>query len=380
MGLGVALVIASLPELLITACRVSNEGLAIAFGSLVVVLALRLGASTPGAARGALFGLVLGLAMLTKAYFLVLPPYAAVLLLWIWYARRSERRTAACQALAALALCLAVCALWYGRTLVLTGTITGQLDEVAAHASSGPGLASAIRTLRWLRVLDMVALTYIWLGNWSFLVVRRWMYLAIELIFALSLCGLVWLVISPRPSLPRRKDLLVLALPGFALLLGLSYHAVAGFLSSGQAGTMGYYLYCFVAPEIILLTAGLARLLPPKWALLPAPFLVFAFLGLELFGTLCLLLPYYGGMIEHRVSGSLPAFHLSQLAGDGWRTLFEHLLANKPEAFGLSGLIALTVLFVCSSASLLWISAVLAREKIVHEPERPRFPRDSPSA
>ena len=93
-ALGVAVVVASLPQLAIDAFRVSNEGLAIALGSLAVLLMIRLSDSPPSSLRGFGIGLVLGAALLTKVYFLALLPWAAFVLVRAILRDRKERRAA----------------------------------------------------------------------------------------------------------------------------------------------------------------------------------------------------------------------------------------------------------------------------------------------
>jgi hypothetical protein len=358
-ALGTALVIASMPQLMIDACRISNEGLSIAVGSVAILVAVRLYDSKPSIAMGGLLGLSLGATLLTKAYFLALLPWGAFVLLNALRRSRPERRAAARQLVAAVAAFSATCAWFYIRTLVLTGTITGEQTDLAAQAST-LSLTDALGKIPWSRVFDFIAVSYIWLGNWSFLVVRTWMYRLIELVALLGFVAVVSQISWERSSLPKPTRLLALGLPCLLLLLGLCYHASEGFRSSGKAGTMGYYLYSLVVPEAILLVVGLSRLLPRRWMLLPIPILVTIFVALEQFGTWFLLLPYYTGFIQHDATGHLPALRISQLGGSVDGSLFERLLVNKPSSITLHSLAILTTASAVAAITLISLASVIA--------------------
>ena len=355
-ALGVAVVIASLPELLISICRVSNEGLAIALGSLAVLAALRVQSAPPTAAQGATFGATLGAALLTKAYFLALIPFAVIVLVAAWRKNPALRRAAAAQAMTALLVCLAICGWWYIRQVLQTGSITGVADDIASIANAKISLADAIWQIPWPRVLDFVAVSHIWLGDWSFLGVRSWMYHLVELMYILSVAGVAAQICSRARWLPEPRELLLLAFPYVTLILGLCYNAAEAFRSRGVAATVGYYLYALVVPEVIVLVSGLARWMGPMRFLLPIPILSFVFIGLELFGTWIVMLPYYSGMVQHTSTGGLPAFQLSQLTSPGAATLVGRLSLNGPAFMSPAVLVVTIAGYFLATVGLLWMS------------------------
>src|SRR5436309_14669901 len=78
-ALGVAALIAAMPELMMTVCHIANDSLAVAAGSLFLLLLLRWKRKPHSIGRAIALGMILGLALLTKAYFLALIPPLVVL-------------------------------------------------------------------------------------------------------------------------------------------------------------------------------------------------------------------------------------------------------------------------------------------------------------
>ena len=163
-----------MPVLTFTATHVGNDGLAIGLGTIVVWSALE--------RKSAALLFSLGAALLTKAFFLAFLPPIVLLLFY-----RGTRRVAAI-ALSGVAV---IAGWWYWQTWAATGSLTGNV--ILVH----PGLAEMARTiLRFpaLKAADFAWTTFLWTGNWSFIVVRRWMYRAIA-----ALCVVIQ---SPQAFMP----------------------------------------------------------------------------------------------------------------------------------------------------------------------------------
>ena len=326
LGIAGAVVLTSMPELMILAGRISNECLAVSIGSAAALASARIVRGATGWRAWILFGGAMGAALLTKAYFLALLPWMLIIFVW--------KRAPVSKAAAALAVCAAIAGWWYLRTWMHTGTITGQIRDVELQSGSNVSLITAFLRTSWTRVFDFVEISYIWLGGWSFLVVRSWMYRIVELAIAAAAVRLVW-----------RRRLLDLMAPLGLLALGLAYHAVTEARLYGGAATLGYYLYAFAASEGILLAAGWGR----WWRVLPI-----MFIALESFALWLVQLPYYSGLTAHVGSGGLPALRLPGLKSSEPRILVEHLAHDKP--FGTGGMLAITLLFFCATAGLFAIT------------------------
>jgi hypothetical protein len=353
MALGVALVVTSFPEIFIVISHVSNEGLSVAVGALFLLLALRMIEGAPSAGAGMWLGIALGAALLTKAYFLALIPLAAAVLCYSWFHNSASRSRAAWQASAAIGLSMAISGWWYLHNLVVTGTLTGQFEDAQGMANGEVSLLRAVGQIHWAKVFDVVILTHIWLGDWSFLVVRTWMYRVVELMLFVAVVGVCTQMVRERRGLPNLKGLALLALPYLVMLAGLCFHAAQVFRARGSAGTVGYYLYALVVPETILLITGMARLMPAKMCLLPVPIAAFILIGMEQFGAWFVLFPYYAGLIRHNANGRLPTARVQQFWATAGNRFFDHLSGIGPTP-SPAVVAAGAILYVVATAVLLW--------------------------
>ncbi len=263
-----------------------------------------------------LAGIVLGLGLLTKAYFLA----ALVAVLWIPRAALVG---------------VAISGWWYVRNLFTTGTLTGLSESVLLRHTGPAALLHNAFTLPWRTALDSILLSHIYFGGWSSLTVRSWMY---HVFYAVILAAAVACVSALRSS-PR---LLRLAVLYAAFWLGQLYNVVLIYSSKGVPTSMGWYLYAVIGAEIVLAVAGLRRILG-LWA----PALAAAlFALLDLYATHFVAIPYYTGFIRHRPTGALEALHLSALRP---ALMFTRLAAFKAPLVSPALVVVLWALYLAAT-------------------------------
>jgi hypothetical protein len=278
----VAAFVAAMPVVPLYFARVGND--ALAFALMTLALWAR--------RRWVVAGIALGAAMLAKAYALALVP---VFLLAAWRDRKM---------LGALAVALAIAGWWYAGNLASTGTLAG--DQMAMTSNAGVGATfAAVPRVAWMRVLDSGAMTHVWIGGWSFLQVRSWMYRAWELVAILGLAGLLRLGRRIDPMLPAAQLLFVLA---------LAYFALSTYVATGISAGVGWYAISTAAVEATLLACGFAGLFGLARARVAMGITVLLALAFDLYTVHFVLAPYYAGLIRHRANGSLEAFHGNALA------------------------------------------------------------------
>ena len=334
LALQAAALMAAMPVLTFTATHVGNDGLAVVVGTLVVWSALE-------RKRAALL-FSLAAALLTKAFFLA---FLAPIVLLLFY--RDARRMAAI----ALSGAAIIAGWWYWQTWTTTGSLTGNM--VLANPSLTK-IAWTVLRFPVLKAADFSWTTFLWTGNWSFLVVRSWMYWGMAVLCAVAVAGVV--------SLVRKRDAGVRLLSAFVFwfAMALAYFAVGSVAASSYPGAPGWYACCLIAPIAILLLAGL-RTAMPRFTAAAGPILAIAFSALELFATHFYLLPYYTGFVSHVPAGGVPAFRLAQLGNGGFQTMFQRLTLYKPAWMAPPVLIVAWGMFLMATVALAVISICFAR-------------------
>jgi hypothetical protein len=321
-ALGCAVVVSLMPELAISVARVGNECLAVPLFTAATWLALR--------RKGwAALGAVLGLGLITKAYFLAaLVGLAAA----YWSAR-------------AIGLAALISGWWYARNLWTTGTVSG-LDEAVRLRGTSPieMLEGAVR-IPWRRAIDSILFSHFYFGGWSGLMARSWMYHLLYLFIAASAIGLI--------GLWRRRQIRALVVIYGAFWLGQAYNVVLIYFSKGVPTSMGWYLYAVVGAQTALSIAGLGRILR-SWAVAAGTIL---FGLLDLYTMNAIALPYYSGFLGRKANGSLAALHLA-----GFRPveMFERLTAFKPAYLSESVLIAMWATYWIATLTLMATGVLLA--------------------
>ena len=355
-AIATAAVVTAMPGLMITIARVSNEALAVPVGAAL------LAAMSASKRRPLVIGLLLGLALLTKAYFLTAA--LAVFVCLIVEAWRNRSWTSARDLLLVALPAAAIAGWWYIATWRATSSLSGEEHDVAFHRAGCGEFLHAAASVNWLRVLDSNFNSHIWTGGWSYLGVRGWMYHAFALLALAGIAGALWT--NCRRDAARRVNasqpvtrMIIVFLAAFAL--GLAYHAVTIYASHGLSAVNGWYIDSLVSGEAVLWSLGLMLLLPRARRSYVFPALALAFLALDLFGMHAYLLPYYAGFIAHTNGNHLPAMQLAQLANGGWNTLWSRLSVNKPAWLDADLIMALWCAYLLASAATAPLACMVRR-------------------
>lgn len=311
LSLLVAVLLACLPGLYIDICRIGNESLSIALTSAVILCSLKAFRRRSRALDWLLLGMLMGVALLTKTYTVAFVPLPAVVALLRTLRRPKAWKQTAAFCGAAYVAAMAIGGWWYWRTWATTGTLSGEQLHVAAGEFPFVQKLSAAYRVDWRAVVDVGAFSHIWVGGWSFLVVRSWMYRVCELVAVLAAIGLLMLLIRTVGSTPRGRIRRALANPAGILVtayilmcFAVAYHSLVIFLVQNTSTANGWYLYSVVVPEVVLLALGFTGLFGMKWSPLAMACVCVLAVALDLYTVHFLLMPYYAGMIGHRASVS----------------------------------------------------------------------------
>jgi 4-amino-4-deoxy-L-arabinose transferase-like glycosyltransferase len=286
MALGCAAIVALMPGFSGVAARVGNDGLAATFYAALILAGLTLWRK-PGLRVACATALMLGLGLLTKAYFLTaIPP-----VLWLLW-RRGYLRAAVVPAVLA--------GWWYVRSAATAGSplTTGLQSGLTISLAA---VLRGVPSVPWLKAVDAALFSHIYCGGWSWLTVRSWIYHAFYLVLAVAAIGL-W-------RWRRNPGILWLVAIYVFFWAGELWHAALLFAARGVPASMGFYLYSVVAAEVPLCVAGLATWLR-RWA---APLGAAMFALLDLATMHLLALPYYSGTTRHQAGGVVHFAHFNQL-------------------------------------------------------------------
>jgi 4-amino-4-deoxy-L-arabinose transferase-like glycosyltransferase len=325
-ALGIVAVITCMPELMIDISRVANESLAIAAYSLLTLLLLL--AVRPGGSKWfVIAGVVLGLGLLTKAYFLLAMPAFLMVAGHSAYRCRGERGRILFNAAAGIVGAALLSSWWYWRNHVLTGSWSGEETDVLMAHQPLAARTAAFAHVNWIGGMTSVLVSHIWFGGWSFLKLPKAIYVIFAIGMIAAVAGLLNLVSKDR----LRSDglMAMLALYGF-FWIGLMYGVFVIYNATGISAVPGWYMYAVIVPELLLVTWGLYSIVPKRWQWLALPGMTAAFAAIDFYGVCALLIPYYTGIIAHLPASDIvrPAGAL-QLVNAGPHLLLDRLTANK---------------------------------------------------
>ena len=237
---------------------------------------------------------------------------------------------------------------WYVRNLLLTGSVSGEQTDAAMQQMPWSSRLTSLAGVQWWRALDTLFFSHIFIGGWSFLTVRAWMYHALGTLWALAMVGVVFGLVAGQSGLRGnhvaagpRGSLGMLTLLEAGLLASLAYHTLVTFAVLHGSTTNGWYLYSLAAAECLLIPWGLAFWLGERWRAAVFPALAGLFAALDVFAMHVYLLPYYTGLTAHSPQGMVKGWNLFRAGVDGWGTLFARLTVNKPEVLNTAVFVGL---------------------------------------
>ena len=329
VALGCSAVVAVMPGFAINVSRIGNEPLCILLFTLLIWLGLRILTRAPDIWSAAALGAVLGLGLLTKAYFLTAVP-AVLLLLFYKY------RKAWAAGLTTCAIAVAIAGWWYVRNVVTTGTFSGLPESVMLRGRSVIALLPAIFHIPWVRAVDVILVSHLYYCGWSALGARSWMY---HVLFAIAMLAALGLIIQLR----RPPAVWLVAVFGF-FWLGQLYNVFLQFLARAVVGSAGWYMYAVVACEVVLCAVAFGR-----WRLWAMTLGTFLFGLLDLYGMHWLAIPYYTGIIGHRANGALGVLHIGAFRAAGFHAVFDRLAVNRPALMSQTVLTVLWVVYLAGT-------------------------------
>jgi 4-amino-4-deoxy-L-arabinose transferase-like glycosyltransferase len=356
-----------MPELMIDLCRVGNESVALVTYTSLTLLLLIACEQPRGLRLLPITGVILGIGLLTKAYFIAALPALVVVgifSLWRW---PRERRRITLYVGAGIMPALLISFPWYWHNHLLTGSWSGEGSDIAAAHLNSTQLIAAIPHVNWIGGVISVLVSHIWFGGWSFLKLPKAIYVLFGCGMMLVALGLMKVAATcwgerPHSNSPRLGRLVVVG--GLYLLFWIAtlYHVFVTYVATGISASTGWYMYAVVVAEMLLVCCGLLAVIPVRWRDWIVPSLTAAFTAIDFYGTYSLLLPYHTGMIAHVPGTDIvhPAT-LRQLLAFNIPLLLHRLATNKPAALGPATFVTLFALYCLATLATVAISFLAMR-------------------
>jgi hypothetical protein len=303
------------------------------------------------ARRAAALGILLGIGLLTKAYFLTAIPAVALFALWSGFRAGDERKTILADTCLILACAGLVGGWWYLRNYHLYGTFSGLQETILFPEVGILGRIQATFDVPWILVLKNLFVTLCWVSGWSFLRLPKGMYLVFVCLFAVTIVGLVrmtYLSRRPKADFSPGGGAVSAALFLMAFFaLGIAYHEVNAYATvRSLGGPGGWYFYAMVVPMSLIVSLGIGQ----AWSRSTRACFTAAFAAIaivELYGFLMTLGPYYTGIAVPSAGGWGVDFIDDRMLVFSSQTL-SRLGANKPYVFSpaILGVLALSYCIV----------------------------------
>jgi 4-amino-4-deoxy-L-arabinose transferase-like glycosyltransferase len=292
--------------------RITNDALAVVIFPLLILATGKLyeKSLTPG--RLWSIGCLLGLGLLTKAYFLTAVPVLLIIVLL----KRFRGETSSKESVFAVLLLLAPAGLlsgwWYGRNYLEVGTFSGL--DLTRRASSLPLIAwfKGLSHLRLGQFGGFLFQTHLWAGNWSGRNVPKTFYQLFAIVYALCGVGIIRLLLRDRlmPGIESEQNRisrhhLMISLSFFlAFLAGLIHYrwsaTVVGLFidrhSFGLLGGEGYYLNVLLPVEAMVILLGIRGLVGKRGRRVASLILLGLFFSLDQVTLWIREIPYYAGL------------------------------------------------------------------------------------
>jgi hypothetical protein len=238
------------PQFFPEMARLGNDSLCLLFMGITWALILRLLQHGPQLRHSLTLGAVLGLGLLTKAFFLPISAGIGAVLAARWWRDRSLGKARDLVAVAALASLIG--GWWYVRNYALFGSFVGANDFLQANAELGfwQGMRRNFSIAEFLRGLGMLPGTFSLAGTWSLARLPE-VLIAVPLALPAVTVG-IWL--------SRLKDFgprdwtsaIIIGL----LLVSLVAHLLHGLAMTGRAATPAWYLHIAAAPIAFAMARG----------------------------------------------------------------------------------------------------------------------------
>jgi hypothetical protein len=360
LAIAACAVLAAMPGIYIDSSRVGNQTLAMVEYGLLTWSCLTAIQCSPR--YFLLAGSILGLLLVTKAYGLAAIPAVAVVGFDIVRKSQSRKFQNSILVIASFGLMAVISGWWFLRNLRIKGSFLGP-DGTPTEKLSYLEIIHRTAQMNWTQLWRSQMDSHAWIGDWSFLGLRSWMYDVFNWWVLLVIAGIAILAVRQfrRPELKTEislQSILILVLLWSGFLLSTFYHAMMNYLNEGLAASAGWYLFAAIVPEVMLIVAGLSAFRFSKSLIL---LIMACSILIEVYATHWILIPYYAGLIRHTLDGGLQAFHPESM-GIGVSEVLSRLTVNRPPFLTSATFVGMWVVYLSATIGLFFVALKNSRQ------------------
>lgn len=333
------------PGLYIDIARVGNDSLGVLLYSVLCYIAVALQKDF-SKKKCIMAGLVLGLGLLTKMYFLTaLIPLA--LLLGVKFVRLRDQRMRILKGSLLLLFAAGLLIMpWLIRNYRLFGIFVVTHERIVLTDVTLKAKLQQVLIMPWFHEFGVIFRSFVWVGGWSFLDQPKAVYDFFK--YFLMIAGLGAIVCFLREKKSTLTSMGVPALFVGSFLLGLMDFSVLSFMARDVLGAAGgWYLYAIVVPISVLLVFGFSGLnwksQVGQWCTLG---LILGVCLMNIYGALFRLMPYYAGFPSATMSRAERFKFLLAAPIDNLGILASRLSQNKPDGLTPRFITFITVFFL----------------------------------
>lgn len=241
--------------------RLGNDSLCLLLFGMIWAVLLRWLEDEYDSKRSLLLGILLGLGLLTKAFFLPITFGIGLFVLFrIWCERSDQKlfRSRFKQFTLMFTPLLLIGGSWYVHNLLLYGSFVGGSDFINLTRRGGllANLKGELTSFTFVRGVVATFVTWSWGGTWSLTRINE--------IFRIPLLVLTgWLFFNYAHQAWRRTLTNVIWLPVWLFVpffIGLVYHVFVGIALTGSGNTPGWYLHILAPAFAFTFAYGLAEI------------------------------------------------------------------------------------------------------------------------
>jgi hypothetical protein len=350
-------IIISMPVFYFDTSRIGNDSLGVPLFTVMLLLCGIIWNGNWSFLLTAGLAIILGLGLLTKAYFTAaIPPIIALYLLKNLYDHTSLKNLLNHLVILFFGS-LIISSWWYIRNYMNYGTFTGLYESIINNSDKSQSWYLAIFDINLGRFFRRVIDSHLWPGHWSFVKIPKYFSRAYRLIFFLGIflytTKILHAIVKKRVNKENITNILIWLFYTI-FWIAMYYHTLQAWNLMGHIMTGGWYLCAVIVFEVVILVKGYSFFIrKASLQFLTYLTIFFFFIITETYGIFFRLMPFYSG-IAYKTEEKRFILKANSLGlYDYVDTIIHRLTWNQPDWVTIEFLLSLFFLIFISYAAVI---------------------------